>query len=231
MPPHRITVARRLKRLHGFYKQRLQQQLLEVNKISITCDFWSDRSLKSYLCITGHYVTHDFGYQSTILSFDAFYDRHHGIRIAKIIREKLNNFNLFNKLLCITTDGAGNMRTMCENLKDIKFDWIWCVAHRYHLTVNNALGFWPEKKKKKKKQNDNNNNTNDDDNTEAIIDNNISNNSSGGYDDATGIGGFNSNEDEQSFWDDATKGKIYFCCCVDEKEEVYLATQNEENMM
>ena len=135
MPPHRITVSRRLKRFQEVYTKALQDKMLSVKKVAVTCDFWSDRSLKSFLCITSHHVTYDFGYNSTILSFDAFYDRHFGVRIAKIMREKLIKFNLFNKVQSLTTDGAGNMLTMCEHLKDMDtdFDWIWCVAHRYHF--------------------------------------------------------------------------------------------------
>jgi hypothetical protein len=121
---------------------------MSFGKVSLTCDFWSDRLQKSYLCITSHYITNDFHYKSTILSFNAFYDRHFGVLIAKAITSKLNDLNLYNKLQSITTDGASNMKTMCENLRNTEFDWIWCVAHRLHLTVVNALGFWPEKKKR-----------------------------------------------------------------------------------
>jgi hypothetical protein len=147
------------------------------------------------------------------LSFDTFYERHHGIRIAKIIRERLIEVNLFNKVVCFTTDGASNMRTMCQHLNDMEFDWIWCVGHRFHLTVNNAFGFWPEKKKNKKKK-DNINNTTDGNyqaminNDDTDVNNNINNNNNGGYDDSIGANGFNADEDNQTFWDDATKGKI-----------------------
>ena len=181
--------------------------MLAINKISITCDFWSDRSSKSYLCITGHYVTYEFDHISTILSFDSFFDRHFGIRIAKIIKEKLSNLNLINNLVSFTTDGAANMRTMCEHLKDIQFHWIWCIGHRYHLTINNALGFWGEKKKKKKKKKQQ---IEENEITTDNVHDGFSNNDAGDQDQATGPNGSDIDEEENMFWDDATKGKIQF---------------------
>ena len=187
--------------------------MLEISKISITCDFWTDRSSKSHLCITGHYVTREFGYEYSVLSFEAFYDRHQGVRIANIIREKLHHLNLYGKLQCITTDGAANMRTMCENLSDISYDWIWCVAHRYHLVIVNSLGFWSEKKKKKQKKESRNidkeNHTNENDN---VDENNNVNTEEKNYNDnyrnnETGIGNHDDGEASQPFWDDAAEGK------------------------
>lgn len=111
-PPHRTTVSRKLKRLNEQYQERLRNQMLDVKKLSLTCDFWSDRLLKSFLCVTGHYVTNDFEYKSVILSFDQFYERHFGIRIAQVIKQKLKNLNLLGNIQCMTTDGASNMKTM-----------------------------------------------------------------------------------------------------------------------
>ena len=69
-----------------------------------------------------------------------------------MIEKKLEDLNLLEKIQCVTTDGASNMKTMYQELQNNQFDWIWCVPHRFHLVVNNALGLWPKKKKKKKKE-------------------------------------------------------------------------------
>ena len=227
VPPHRITVARRLKRLNRFYQQQLQKEMLSIDRLSITLDFWSNRAMKSFLCITGHYLMHEFNYKSKILSFNAFYDRHQGVRIAKIVKEKLNYLNVLNKLQSITTDGARNMVTMYQHLKNNDFDWIWCVAHRLHLVVTKGLSFWFNETKKNdgnsssndsssnKNGNSNNssrtnhNNNNDSTNTTINIHNNNNineNNSNNISDGLNSINSFGENDDED-IWDDATQGK------------------------
>ncbi|CAF2036400.1 unnamed protein product [Rotaria magnacalcarata] len=225
VPPHRVTVARRLKRLNVLHHGRLREEIKQINKISITLDFWSDRTMKSFLCITGHYCTYEFEYVSTILSFNAFYDRHQGARIAKIVQEKLNQLNAFEKLQCMTTDGARNMVTMHENLTSHQFDWIWCIAHRLHLVVTNALGFWPVKKKKK------------DDETSKIDNSNThnKNNSDDIEYDSTVIYNVKDNEDAEEIWDDATQDKPSELANhsegVDETEDIDQVDINDENTL
>ena len=242
-----------MKRLNSRHERLFRKELLSIKKISITLDFWSDRTLKSYLCITCHYCTPDFDYHSKILSFSTFYDRHQGIRIAKIVREKLNYFNIFDKIQCITTDGARNMINMYQNLSSVSFDWIWCTAHRLHLLVINALGFWPEKKKKNEEivnnnisntiiasisninhdtTNNNTNNINSNINNSNTINNNIndvnnninnisdiynnnnnnrndSNNTNSGIAfNSANVNNYLDNEEEETVWDDAMKGKL-----------------------
>ncbi|CAF2117099.1 unnamed protein product [Rotaria magnacalcarata] len=224
VPPHRATVARRLKRLNVLHHRRLQEDIQHIKKISITLDFWSDRTMKSFLCITGHYCTYEFDYVSTILSFNAFYDRHQGVRIAKIVKEKLNELNAFQKLQCLTTDGARNMVTMYQNLTSNKFDWIWCIAHRLHLVVTNALGFWPVKKKKKDDETSNTHNKNNNDDNENDID----------YD-LTIINNLEDNEDTETIWDDATQDQSSELAnhseVVDETEDVDEMDISDENTL
>lgn len=141
-PPYRGTVSKRLASLYKYHQTKLQQQLLSVSFISLTCDFWSNNSSKSFLCLTAHYFTDDLSYRSTILSFDAFHDRHVAIRIGKTIQEKMQQFKIKDKVVAMTTDGATNMQAMIHYLDNKKINWIWCIAHKLHLVVNHAFGFW-----------------------------------------------------------------------------------------
>jgi hypothetical protein len=69
LPPHRNIVQRRLQRLQSEHKLLLIKELSNIHSIGITCDFWSDKRLNSYMCLTGHYITSTFQFASTILSF------------------------------------------------------------------------------------------------------------------------------------------------------------------
>ena len=124
----------------------LKEELKKVSWLSITLDFWSNRRNQSFLCITGHWYTDSIDPVSKIIDFSLFEHRHTGIEISKVIKEKLMALNIYEKIICITCDGAENMVLACE-LLDGNFTRIWCYAHRLHLVVINALGFWlPENK-------------------------------------------------------------------------------------
>ena len=57
MSPHQKTIQLHLKRLQNDHKQRLIKKLSKINSICVTCDFWHDKRLYSYICLTGHFVT------------------------------------------------------------------------------------------------------------------------------------------------------------------------------
>ena len=145
-PPNRNQVSRNLKTIYEHHYLMLKEELKQVSWLSITLDFWSNRRNQSFLCITGHWYTDSIDPVSKIIEFSLFENRHTGIEISKAIKEKLVALNIYEKIICITCDGAENMVLACQ-LLDGNFTRIWCYAHRLHLVVINALGFWlPENK-------------------------------------------------------------------------------------
>lgn len=123
----------------------LKEELKQISWLSITLDFWSNRKNQSFLCITGHWYTDSIDLVSKVIDFSLFENRHTGVEISKVIKAKLTALNVYDKIICITTDGAENMVLACE-LLDGNFTRIWCYAHRLHLVVTNAFGFWlPDK--------------------------------------------------------------------------------------
>ncbi|CAF1422954.1 unnamed protein product [Adineta ricciae] len=145
-PPHRQTVQKRLVRLYSEHKRRLINRLSTVSWIAMTCDFWSDKRLYSYLCITGHYITSNFEPKSEVLAFSSFEQRHYSTNIAHTLQEKLKELNILEKTTTITTDGAANMVKTFESFRS-GIKRVGCIAHRLHLTVCNSLGLWMRKKK------------------------------------------------------------------------------------
>ena len=89
LPPHRNTVQRQLKRLQFEKKFLLAKQLLKVNAVSVTCNFWSDKRLYSYICFTGHFFTSKDKFISKILSFSWFHERHTSVNISMLIKKNL----------------------------------------------------------------------------------------------------------------------------------------------
>jgi hypothetical protein len=145
-PPGRFTVAYRLKRLHVYHQKKLIDDLKPIDHISITMDFWSNRQMRSFLVITGHFFKPD-GYHlhSTVLNFSTFDKQHTSVEISRILEAKLKELNILEKVVCVTCDGARNMIRAINDM-DLGLKRVWCVAHRLHLMITNAFGFWIKKK-------------------------------------------------------------------------------------
>ncbi|CAF1065406.1 unnamed protein product [Rotaria magnacalcarata] len=66
-PPNRYLVVRRLKRFHVIPQKKLIDDLASIDNISITMGLWSNRQMRCFLVITGHYFpTDNYSLQPTI---------------------------------------------------------------------------------------------------------------------------------------------------------------------
>lgn len=74
--------------------------------ISVSTDFWTSDNNVSYLTLTGHYVTSELIYKSTVLRFSSFHQRHFSELIGNEIEKQLNELKIFEKVTSITCDGA-----------------------------------------------------------------------------------------------------------------------------
>lgn len=102
--------------IYGEQLRLLKKKLAKVHSISITCDFWSDKQLCSYICLTGHYISSKFELVSTVIAFTTFPFRHSSINISKAVQDNLKQLNIYEKTTTITTDGASNMKKMFQTL-------------------------------------------------------------------------------------------------------------------
>jgi hypothetical protein len=114
--------------------------------VAITTDFWSDRSFRSYLCMTGHRYDENMAMNSRVLVFTPFAERHTSGNKSCEIENQLKRLNIFDKTTTITCDGASNMKASFKKL-DPKIKRLQCLAHKLHLIICNALGLWMKKKK------------------------------------------------------------------------------------
>jgi len=146
MPPHRNQISIQLKNLYNQQFQILKDELREADYIGLTLDFWSNRSCVSYLCITGHWYKEQMDFNSKIIHFATFNERHTAVNIARCIKKILIDLEIYDKITAITCDGGENLVAACKKLDGI-IKRIWCCTHRLHLVVVNALGIWNLEKK------------------------------------------------------------------------------------
>ena len=145
-PPQRNQVSRQLGVLYKHHYNLLKNELKQVYALSVTLDFWSNRRCQSFLCITGHWIIDGWESISKIIDFSCYNIRHTAIEIAITLKEKFIALDIFEKIVCITCDGAENMKLACQYLNN-NIPRLWCCAHRLHLVVVNGLGFWIPKEK------------------------------------------------------------------------------------
>ena len=74
-------------------------------------------SADSVLGITAHWIDDNFELHQEVLAFERLRDHHTGENMSNIVLEVLGHYDIADKLLCITTDNAGNNGILCESLK------------------------------------------------------------------------------------------------------------------
>ena len=109
VPLTRQTVQRQLKRLMITHSKHLYHLLSNIPHVAVTCDFWSDKKMRSYLCLTVHYIDKSRPI-SKVLSFNAFDGSHDNVNIAEAITNELKRYNVFEKCVTITCDGGSNIK-------------------------------------------------------------------------------------------------------------------------
>ena len=147
--PHSSTIRRSLKRLQLVHQARLVERLQHIDSISLTCDFWSNRSSKSFFVLTGHFISTRFKLKRTVLDFSHFPEHHSADEIAHTLRSKLRKLNIVDRTVSMTCDGASNLKKALSNVG--VNDRVWCLGHRLHLIIANGLGLWLTEKDRKKR--------------------------------------------------------------------------------
>lgn len=118
-PIARATVCKMLDRLVQSVKDNLTNKLSTARTVNLTVDIWSDRKMRSFLGTTAHYLPSPehikkgqslATLQSSLLSCSRIYGSHTGEKIAGELESVLDIFHLRQKVDCVITDNAANMR-------------------------------------------------------------------------------------------------------------------------
>jgi hypothetical protein len=114
------------------------------SKISLTCDLWTSPNGLAILCVT-HWTDKDHEVREIVLDAVKMEGPHTGENIASHILVVLKDFNLENKLFCITADNASNNKSMARALsiqvRQFNFgeNLLGCIDHIIHLAAKQGL--------------------------------------------------------------------------------------------
>lgn len=124
--------------LHEVYEtlsSELKNMLNSIEHISITTDMWSSDSNRSFLTVTGHFIS-DFKMHSPVLSTEEITSDHSAVSILQAITKILDKWQINKKVFTAVTDNAANMKKAVNNLKKTHHP---CIAHTLNLTVQEAI--------------------------------------------------------------------------------------------
>ncbi|CAG8620034.1 7666_t:CDS:2 [Paraglomus brasilianum] len=127
-------------------REEILKELVKPRKLSITCDIWSSVTMQSYLGVTVHFIDDEWNLRHFLLDLCYFPGQHTSQRIEEFIMRVLEDANIINKLLCMTTDNAASMvaagRAIKERLSavgNIEFIHHRCSAHILNIAVQHGL--------------------------------------------------------------------------------------------
>jgi hypothetical protein len=125
------------------YGYQTAKELMKVmlnttcDKASITTDLWTSCAQNGYIGITLHYLTNQMELRDILLCVESIKYPHTGSHIHETIQNKLNEFNLVDKITTAVTDNGSNMIKAIQEWKGA--ERIPCSAHTLQLCVIRGL--------------------------------------------------------------------------------------------
>ncbi len=118
--------------------------------MSLAVDCWSSPNKKAFIAITAYYISEDWKYKEVLLAFELLTGSHTRQNLAMVVKRVLDQFNLTDRLLAITTDNASNKSTMRKTLQLVlssRHNVAWnaevakisCLAHVLNLSAKALL--------------------------------------------------------------------------------------------
>lgn len=148
----RRIIKRRLEELYLQKKNLVKEKYMRLHsKYSITCDVWTSKNQLSFFGITIHYIDENWESCSGILAFKLLTEEHDGQSLAESLIEVLEDYEISDKLLGVTTDNASNNSTMLAHLEQfyntkypesgfsVAWNQIECMAHVINLGAQEIL--------------------------------------------------------------------------------------------
>ena len=150
---NRKTTKQQILNLFEEKRMDIKKTIAQISgKVSLTSDMWTASNNDAFLSLTIHFVDNNWVLKNFLLDIIPFSIRHTGINMATAIMNVLQEFDLAEKTLALTTDNASSMigcaNYMAEELEldfnNFTFAHYRCAAHVLNLAVNQGMEFIDE---------------------------------------------------------------------------------------
>jgi len=110
LPTRKPLSTKLLKTKYELVKKRIMNQLHGTKSINLTVDLWSNRQMKSYLGVTGHFISEFWTLESVMLGCNCVIGRHTAENIVLWYNEITSDFGISNKVKHMAPDSVSNVR-------------------------------------------------------------------------------------------------------------------------
>lgn len=122
--------------MYGNCRETVQQALNCAESISLTTDIWTSISNESFISLTAHFVDAGFNYKHFVLNVKHFEGSHTADKIANILFETMDEWNIRNKLYVLVRDSGANIKKAAT---DMGIGHESCFIHTLQLVVTSSL--------------------------------------------------------------------------------------------
>lgn len=126
-------------------KDKIKAVLVSEPENRLTEDCWMSANGFSMFGITIHWITKDFKTCEVIFAMKNLVGQHTGVNLGNHLNLVLVEYNIAEKILCITTNNASNNSTMATQIGDLLLcfssdkNLIGCPAHVINLSARAVL--------------------------------------------------------------------------------------------
>lgn len=126
-------------------KAEMKALLASEPNISLTGDCWTSTNGRSIFGITAHWITQDFKPRESIIGMKQVLGQHTGLNLSNHLHTVLLEYDIVDKIFCITTNNASNNNTMAAQVEKFIEHFfahehlIGCLAHVINLSARSGL--------------------------------------------------------------------------------------------
>lgn len=116
LPSHKHLSAVLLAKKYREIRAKVVNHLQNTPSINLTMDLWTNRQMRSFVGITGHFISHNWQMESVMLCCDRMTTRHTTENILQQFEDITHAFGVNEKVHHIITDTAANMKRAFASL-------------------------------------------------------------------------------------------------------------------
>lgn len=130
------TMSGKIAKLYDYTKSELRERL-RGEKLALTTDGWSSLATESYVTVTAHFIDANWELRNVVLDTSELQAAHTATNVSKCIASILQDYNIEDSVLAITTDNALNYINAVE--RHLCIPDIPCMAHTLNLAARKGL--------------------------------------------------------------------------------------------
>jgi hypothetical protein len=139
--PSRKTLSESLlPKIFNEVQVKVKQKIEKTPAVCLTTDGWTSINNESFISITMHYIDENFELSSHLLECLKWNESHTAQNLKQLLLNKIEEWNLSNKIAAITTDNAANI---VKASKLCNWRHIPCFAHTINLAVQKSVTVEP----------------------------------------------------------------------------------------